>query len=331
MTSPDISVIIPAYNAGKFIGDAIGSVQSQTYQNFEVIVVDDCSSDDTAAVVEALSARDPRVRLIKSPENKGPGHARNLGLELAEGEWVTLLDADDWYQSERLERLLKAAVDTNVDVLADNQRFVVDEQGNGTTLLIDYADAEHFSISIEDFIRGDRVRRNSRNLGLLKPFVRRGLLRQRGIRYDDARRLPIGEDFCFLLQCLRVQKKMTLVSMPLYNYRVYDEGMLTKRQTIESLLDWRAMHERMQASFDPLEDPEAMKLLVQRGKDIDRYIAVRKLIEPLRNRRFGAFALAALSRPTSLLLLAADAIRDPAAIRTLILRRVNRQQKQPSA
>lgn len=104
---PVVSVVIPAYNAEKTIGNAIDSVLEQTMSDLEVIVVDDASTDGTVHVVEA--AGDPRVRLLRGPRNCGPAVARNLGVKRATGRWVTFLDADDEYVPSRLEGLLEAA------------------------------------------------------------------------------------------------------------------------------------------------------------------------------------------------------------------------------
>src|SRR5579859_6471888 len=100
-----VTVLIPAYNAGPFLHRAVGSALDQTHPPLEVIVVDDGSTDDTADVAQRLALADPRVRVIRLPENGGPAKARNAGLDLARGEWVAVLDADDAYMHARLEDL----------------------------------------------------------------------------------------------------------------------------------------------------------------------------------------------------------------------------------
>jgi len=98
---PEVSVIIPAYNAARFIGEALQSVLQQTFQDFEIIVVDDGSTDDTARVVAGIA--DPRIRYVYQ-ENKGLAGARNHGLRLAQGTFVAFLDADDLWHPMFLER-----------------------------------------------------------------------------------------------------------------------------------------------------------------------------------------------------------------------------------
>src|ERR1700739_2911130 len=89
------SVIMPAYNAENTLQQAVNSAMEQTGVCLEVLVIDDASTDGTAAAAEALTARDPRVRLLRQPVNRGPAAARNRGLAAALGTWVALLDADD--------------------------------------------------------------------------------------------------------------------------------------------------------------------------------------------------------------------------------------------
>src|SRR3954469_7601896 len=90
-----VSVIMPAFNAERFVGRAIQSALQQTEARIEIIVVDDSSSDATPSIVARIAAADTRVRLLRSTANMGPAAARNRGLEKARGTWIALLDADD--------------------------------------------------------------------------------------------------------------------------------------------------------------------------------------------------------------------------------------------
>ena len=103
-SSVKVSVIIPVYNAEGVIRTALDSVLSQTWNNLEVLVVDDCSTDATVPVVEDYVRKDPRVQLIRAKSNGGTYVARNLGLRVATGEFVTCHDADDWSHPEKIEK-----------------------------------------------------------------------------------------------------------------------------------------------------------------------------------------------------------------------------------
>lgn len=99
---PNVSVIMPAYNAGKFIAETVESVLRQVYPSWELIIVDDASSDDTVAVVQRLASRDARIRLIQLSQNSGAAVARNTGLREARGRYIGFLDCDDLWLPEKL-------------------------------------------------------------------------------------------------------------------------------------------------------------------------------------------------------------------------------------
>jgi glycosyltransferase involved in cell wall biosynthesis len=113
---PLISIIIPAYNGQGRIESAIRGLQEQTWQNIEIIVVDDCSSDDTVNVVKKICAEDSRVRLFEQRKNAGCYLARNRGLEESKGEFVTTHDIDDWSHPEKLEKQVAPLINDNTSV-----------------------------------------------------------------------------------------------------------------------------------------------------------------------------------------------------------------------
>jgi len=102
-----ISIITPSYNASKFIAKCIDSVIAQTYQKWEMIIVDDCSPDNSNAIIEKYMQKESRIRLIKLAKNSGAAVARNRAIQEAKGRYIAFLDSDDlWYQ-EKLEKQLR--------------------------------------------------------------------------------------------------------------------------------------------------------------------------------------------------------------------------------
>lgn len=101
---PMVSIIVPAYNAASTLPTVLRGLQAQTWEALEILVVDDASSDATADIVSALSQSDPRIRLISHATNQGAYAARNTGLSLATGEFITVHDSDDWSHPEKIER-----------------------------------------------------------------------------------------------------------------------------------------------------------------------------------------------------------------------------------
>lgn len=101
---PLVSIVTPSYNSEKYIAETIASVQQQTVTDWELLIVDDASSDATVAEIKRLQAEDSRIKCFSLKENKGPAHARNLGIQKARGKYLTFLDADDLWFPEFLER-----------------------------------------------------------------------------------------------------------------------------------------------------------------------------------------------------------------------------------
>ena len=104
--NPLVSVIMPAYNAERFIEEAIRSVMSQTVSDWELIVIDDCSTDNTFQIAQHLMTQDSRIILLRNSENSGVAKTRNRGIECAKGNYIAFLDSDDIWHSEKLERQL---------------------------------------------------------------------------------------------------------------------------------------------------------------------------------------------------------------------------------
>src|SRR5688572_2836188 len=106
LRSPSVSVVIPVYNRARCIGRAIASAVRQALPPLEIIVVDDGSTDDSCEVVAAISAQEPRIRLLRQDSNRGGAAARNVGLMAARAEFVAFLDSDDEWLGDHLERRL---------------------------------------------------------------------------------------------------------------------------------------------------------------------------------------------------------------------------------
>lgn len=101
-----VSIIMPSYNCGKYVEDAIHSIQAQTYQNWEIIFMDDCSKDDTIRKVSVLREKDSRIHIYRNITNLGAAVSRNNALREAKGKWIAFLDSDDMWESTKLEKQL---------------------------------------------------------------------------------------------------------------------------------------------------------------------------------------------------------------------------------
>jgi len=102
--NPKVSIITPVYNAEKFIANTIKSVRNQTFEDFEMILIDDCSQDNSEEIIQKISNIDQRIRYIRLKKNSGAAVARNTGLQAARGEYVAFIDSDDSWKKEKLEK-----------------------------------------------------------------------------------------------------------------------------------------------------------------------------------------------------------------------------------
>ena len=266
-----VSVIIPAFNVRNCLRRAILSALNQTLAPIEVIVVDDGSTDGTADLVTHLANEDPRIKLQRQSGNLGPSAARNLGIAVARGEWIALLDADDCYLPERLESLISFAVQQQLMMVADNFYFYDEHVSKVTKIAVDPAlIGQRLDLDIYGFVsRCQGNRPAAVDFGLLKPVMRRSFLVASKLRYDEQCRH--GEDFLFYFMALRAGAKFTVLPSAhyLYTERI---GTASRRPSVSSRTELR--HEAMEAQARQLAadaaDPQLANLLLGRAEVIKR-------------------------------------------------------------
>lgn len=107
MNSELVSIIMPSYNCGRFVEKSICSVLAQTYKNWELLFVDDCSTDDTVSIVQAMIIKDQRIKLLRNSSNLGAALSRNYALREAKGKWIAFLDSDDLWAPDKIEKQIR--------------------------------------------------------------------------------------------------------------------------------------------------------------------------------------------------------------------------------
>ena len=163
MTSPTLSVIVPCFNARQTIAAAVQSVLNQTYGGFEVILVDDGSTDNTADLIRTLCSTDARIRAIYHGANRGPSAARNAAISEAKGEWILLLDADDLYEPHRVAAFARSM---GAERVADN--IVVEDRLSGRRKLgFSFGRTEPVSFDLSSFLALRAKNDGSLDLGFL--------------------------------------------------------------------------------------------------------------------------------------------------------------------
>lgn len=130
-----VSVIMPTYNCGRFIAETIASIQAQTYENWEIEIVDDCSTDDTKTVVAALMEKDPRIHYHCLEVNSGAAVARTESMRLARGEYIAFCDSDDLWMPDKLERQI-AFMNENGYAFSCTAYEQIDEESNSLDRVI---------------------------------------------------------------------------------------------------------------------------------------------------------------------------------------------------
>lgn len=225
-----ISVILPAYNAERYIADAIRSVLNQTYPWFEVIVVDDASQDKTAAVVESIE--DKRIRLICHPSNKGAGIARNTAIEAAKGRWIAPLDADDMFASQRLERFVELAESYGDGYFFADALLLCFDSPSGMKPWGNSLRSRHkiqndgvMQLSLAEYLR----------LGSpgIHPFIPLEHIKRYRLRYSEAR---MGQDFEFHCHVFKSGLKLVLIAEPLYLYRFTPGSLTSKAERLDQYI-----------------------------------------------------------------------------------------------
>ena len=268
---PRISVIIPAYNAAETILNALDSAQSQTFDDIEIIVIDDASTDATFDLVQHRSMADPRIHLYRLEKNSGPAAARNQGIAVAKGEWIALLDADDSIASYRLERLLGAASAEDV-LVADN--LVLYDRHAGKTVKLGISPellGTGLCLDCEDYAgRCKSNQTDAVDFGLLKPLIRVSHLLKHSIRYDERSRY--AEDFRFYLDILLVGGKLRIIPEALYQYTERLGSISNKRSGLSKTVTERA---RLEAQTRELaRDPHYARVAAHLTERAD---AIQKL------------------------------------------------------
>ncbi len=242
---PRVSIVMAAYNVERYVDKAIQSVMDQTLKDFELIVVNDGSTDGTRERV--LSYKESRIILIDEPVNRGPSYCRNVALSRARGDYVTILDADDWWSSERLERLLIMASRYGADVAFDNLWLIDDGQEAPWSTYFDEVRMPFW----EGQLRLESLA--ARDFGALKPLLRRDwLLTPPVIRFRET--LSVGEDYEFMLRCLARRPVLAATSSAGYFYRRRKGSLVS--DTANSLAKLHAAAEDMLRSGESYPEME---------------------------------------------------------------------------
>ena len=239
-----ISVIIPLYNAEKYLPMCLESLAIQTFADFEVIVVDDCSTDSSVAVAENFLSRfDGRLKIISLPQNTGSGAVpRNEGLKFSRGEYVFFMDSDDMLVPEALTKLYNAAKNFRADVVHMNRGFICSEDLNPEKITL--AEWDKFPTPIDtptlettDIVaRVEKIFATAYGWAPWINFSRRDFLIANDIKFPEMR---ISEDVIWTIELVLLAERWLHFPERLYTYRTSDNSMMrSKRSPEEEIKFW---------------------------------------------------------------------------------------------
>lgn len=204
-----ISVIMPAYNAEPTLADSIESVLRQSHKNFELIVIDDCSTDRTAEIARTYEQKDARVRFLTNEQNNGVSNTRNVGVELARYDWVAFLDSDDTWREDKLEKQLKKLEEHPECAIFFTSTAYVFEDGTRSNFILH---------APEKVVREDVLRQNV--ISCSSSLVRREALLAHPMKNDRM----IHEDMAAWVAILSETPYACGIDEPLLIYRISKSG-----------------------------------------------------------------------------------------------------------
>lgn len=235
--SGNISVIVPMYNAATFLKATVDSILAQTCKNFELLLIDDCSTDNTLEV--AYSFSDPRIRVIKNEKNRGAGVTRNKGIESAQSAYLAFCDADDIMMPDRLEKQLNfMELHRDIDICGSFVKLI-NENGN---VIGKYTfHTEHDDIAVDLFLRCAFQQSTA--------FIRRSRFEQSGLKYKENH---FAEDFDLWANAVR-KLKFHVLPLFLICYKI-SESQLTatswEKQRRDALLTYKQMMDDLGVTYN---------------------------------------------------------------------------------
>ena len=291
----DVSFIIAAHNSADFIKESINSALLQTNVSFEIIIIDDASSDTTFQVVSSLN--NPHIKLFRSEINVGPGGARNIALKHARGKWISILDSDDTILPERLSVMLNAA-SKNTDIIIDHL-LQYDIKTGKLNRFYNSSELKLGLLTLSSFIRTNLIFTKIKSSGYLKPIFKNTFLKRNNIHYwPDVR---IGEDYYFLAKCLANGAVAKVIDYAGYIYTDRPDSIssVLTEEHISKLLKADDHFIRECSNFDH----DSYKSQLYRTNNLNKGLYYLKIVNSIKNRSWLAALKIGITHPQSALLL----------------------------
>lgn len=224
-----ITIIIPVYNVEKYINECVDSLISQTYQNIEIILVDDGSKDRSGSICDDYASRDSRIKVIHK-ENEGLGFARNTGLKVAQGKFVTFIDSDDKADVDLIEKLVNEIHIFNCDTCIGGFKRITEDG------VVNYKEQYEDTVFEKDDVYNKLFARmlgsapdqhDAVRMSVWNVLYSMDIIRKHNIEFPSERRF-ISEDIIWDSEYYKYSKRVKVISSTAYNYRI-TPGSLTQK------------------------------------------------------------------------------------------------------
>lgn len=289
----EISVVMANYNGSGYLAAAVRSLQAQTFSRWELIFVDDASSDSSVAIANALAREDGRIKVVQQHSNKGPAAARNRALKLVQGRWIAVFDSDDIMLPHRLETLRNRAISDGAPIVADNLLVFDDHNPERRPFLPPTFAGTPRWIGLAEYIDSNRLYARTPDLGYLKPFFCAELFRRHAVSYDE--QLRIGEDYDLMARLLASGIRLRLEPGAYYLYRKH-AGSISHRLGCESIVALLEANERL-AHHIARPCKATTLALRRRRRSLESMLQYDRVIRLLKAGRYGYAAAISLGMP----------------------------------
>lgn len=246
-----ISIVVPIYNGEKYIEDCIRSILLQTYQDWELILIDNASEDDSLGMCKEYARQDDRIEVLHQHRNVGVSAARNLGIEKARGEYITFVDVDDWIRRDYLEQLLHLLKEKKSDMVIcgytkvyDADRKLIEEK----SAISSNDEIQEIVYNTKDYLENYFLNGNTHCWGVLYD---RNLLD--GINFPKG--ISIGEDMLFLLEVAEKAQSIVVTEYKGYFYYINESGAMKKKFVVsymDQITCWEKALKKIRETYPQL-------------------------------------------------------------------------------
>lgn len=228
MEQPFFSIVMPVYNVENYLNQAVGSVLNQTFGDFEVLLIDDCSPDRSGEICDELAQQDERVRVIHLPQNGGLSNARNTGLEAAKGKFITFSDSDDWVDTNLYQTVYDSLQENYAEVTVFGLVEEYFDKNNEKIRAYEVTYGKPEILRNTDAVRPEVIHLEEKTLlgYAWNKFYNLQMLRDNRISFKT---IPLIEDILFNVEVCRFATKMNILDIAPYHYMKRIDHSLTNK------------------------------------------------------------------------------------------------------